>query len=302
MHITVIMPVYNAADFLEKSILSVLKQREVNELIIVDDASQDKSLEIAHSLEKKDIRIKVYQHPDKKNHGAGASRNLGIKKATGDLIAFLDADDFYLDNRFKYALQLFQDHKNIDGVYEAIGTHFYNEAGKKAYQESGNNLLTTMTQPIDPTQLFHHLILGDKGYFSIDGLVVKKELIIACGLFNEQLRQAQDTDLILKMCLQGKLVPGNIKQAVAMRGVHYNRIFDSVEGNKSKHQFHDLWFKKTLENNWSSEVNRTILKRKLYYHPLIQKYANNRFIRVPLKLVFLILIILKHPKLLTKLF
>jgi glycosyltransferase involved in cell wall biosynthesis len=68
----------------------------------VEDKSPDNALEVCLKLAEKYQRVKLYQHPDQQNHGAGASRNLGIEKATGEFIAFLDADDYYLP------LKLFQ--------------------------------------------------------------------------------------------------------------------------------------------------------------------------------------------------
>ena len=53
-------------------------------------------------------KVRLLHHPDGKNHGAGATRNVGIKNAKYDYIAFLDADDFYLSERFKVAQQLFR--------------------------------------------------------------------------------------------------------------------------------------------------------------------------------------------------
>ena len=89
------MPVYNCKEYLRDSIDSVLKQTiEEWELICVDDGSADESLSILQEYQKKDGRIKIFTQ---ENKGAGEARNLGLKNAVGEYVAFLDADDFYLD-------------------------------------------------------------------------------------------------------------------------------------------------------------------------------------------------------------
>ena len=101
MKISVIIPVYNAEKYITQAVESALQFEEVCEVILVEDKSPDNALEVCKNLAKTFDRVTLYQHPDKGNHGAGASRNLGMKMATGDYIAFLDADDFYLPNRFE---------------------------------------------------------------------------------------------------------------------------------------------------------------------------------------------------------
>lgn len=93
--ISIIMPVYNAAEYLQKSIESVSKQTLKDlELICVDDGSTDNSLDILRELKELYPFIKVIRQ---ENHGSGKARNAGIENATGEYIAFLDADDLYLD-------------------------------------------------------------------------------------------------------------------------------------------------------------------------------------------------------------
>ena len=93
--VSVIMPVYNASQFLEVSCQSVAKQTLKDlELICVDDGSTDESLETLNKLKEKYSFIKIFSQ---KNQGPGKARNLGISKAVGDYIAFLDADDKFID-------------------------------------------------------------------------------------------------------------------------------------------------------------------------------------------------------------
>ncbi|OWT33821.1 hypothetical protein BGI41_00455 [Methanobrevibacter sp. 87.7] len=93
--ISVIIPVFNKEIYLRKSIDSVLNQTMKDlEIICINDGSTDNSLDILKEYEDKYEFIKVYSH---ENQGAGISRNEGIKIAKGEYIAFLDADDYYIN-------------------------------------------------------------------------------------------------------------------------------------------------------------------------------------------------------------
>ena len=108
--VSVIIPVYNAEEFLADCIESVLNQtlNEI-EIIIVNDGSTDNSISIIRRYQAKDSRIVVI---DKENEGAGLSRNRGIKEASGEYIAFMDADDYYPNNDVLEKLYLISQKEN----------------------------------------------------------------------------------------------------------------------------------------------------------------------------------------------
>ena len=96
--ISVIIPVYNKEKYVTRTIESVLNQTYKNlEIIIINDASTDNSKEICESF--KDDRIIMINNP--KNLGAGATRNLGLSKVTGDFISFVDADDYICEDYYE---------------------------------------------------------------------------------------------------------------------------------------------------------------------------------------------------------
>ena len=98
--ISVIIPYYQKKKYITSSINSVLKQSYKNlELIIIYDDTNHEDLIILNNLKKKDERIKIFIN--KKNMGAGLSRNKGIKLSKGKFIAFLDSDDLWLPNKLK---------------------------------------------------------------------------------------------------------------------------------------------------------------------------------------------------------
>ena len=98
MKLSVIVPCYNVAPYLERGLRSLSNQTLRDfEIICIDDASKDETLEILRVWEKRDLRIRVLTN--KKNMGVAASRNRGIANANGEYIGFMDPDD-YVDNDF----------------------------------------------------------------------------------------------------------------------------------------------------------------------------------------------------------
>lgn len=289
--ISIIIPVYNAELYIHKAIESVLTQSEIVEIIIVDDGSTDKSFSICELIASENDNIKILQHHDKKNHGRSASRNLGIKNATGQYIAFLDADDFYLPNRFTKDLELLKN-ESIDGVYNAISAHFYRDF---TLTEKNKLELTTIRDVVSPERLFECMgPIGHYGYFSGIGLIVKKSIFEKVGLFNENLQVAEDTEMWIKMSLQSNLVAGIISKPVAMRGVHhtntsfkdevlytdnYLRMFESlltwsfdknVPVRRIDLIWKKVWFYRTLNNKTLVE-DLIFWVKNVFNHPVLLK-------------------------------
>lgn len=97
--ISIIVPVYNTEKYLSKCLNSLIKQTYKDiEIIVVNDGSKDKSLEIAKKFAKQDNRIKVF---NKENGGLSSARNFGIEKASGEYIGFVDSDDYTKENMFE---------------------------------------------------------------------------------------------------------------------------------------------------------------------------------------------------------
>ncbi len=110
--ISVIIPVYNAERYLSVCLDSVLAQSIKDmEIICVDDGSKDGSLEILEEYRRLDTRIEIITQT---NQGAGAARNKGLAAAGGEYIAFLDADDYYLDMDALEKMYLMCGNKKVD--------------------------------------------------------------------------------------------------------------------------------------------------------------------------------------------
>ncbi|MCR4665494.1 MAG: glycosyltransferase [Paludibacteraceae bacterium] len=125
--VSIVTPVYNGEQYLSETIESVLAQTYTDwEMLIINDGSNDKSMDIAQSYADKDERIKVYSQS---NAGSAAARNNGIRRAEGRYIALLDADDLWEPLFLKRQLQLMEEkhcqlvygaHKRINGKGEEI--------------------------------------------------------------------------------------------------------------------------------------------------------------------------------------
>ena len=111
------MPAYNAARYIEESVESVLAQTYTDwELLITNDASSDKTLEIAQALAQRDPRIKVFSLAQ--NGGVTAARNNSIEHAAGEYIAYLDSDDLWVPDKLTKQLEFMTEHQ-VDVCYSA---------------------------------------------------------------------------------------------------------------------------------------------------------------------------------------
>ena len=251
MKISVITPVYNAEKFVTQAVESALQFDEVYEVILVEDQSPDNALQVCAALAEKYDRVKLFQHPDKGNHGAGASRNLGLEKATGDFIAFLDADDYYLSNRFDAEKKLFKN-PEVEGVYGAIGVHYYSEKAKNQFYSLFGDRLTTVYKNHPPKDVFRGQLgmLGSFGLFSIDALTVRKSALDQklSPMMKTHLRLHQDTEFLFRLSYYLDLYPGILDKAVTNRGVHESNRITQVDSGKVKPAISKVLLWKEIKN------------------------------------------------------
>lgn len=126
--LSVIVPIYNTSEYLERCIQSLVSQTLKNiEIILIDDGSTDNSLELCKEYEKRYFNVKVYS---KTNSGLGKTRNVGMKLSKGEYIAFVDSDDFISCNMYEYMTKLLIEY----GADVAICDY------EKVYREEESNL------------------------------------------------------------------------------------------------------------------------------------------------------------------
>lgn len=259
MKISVVIPVYNAERYVESAVDSALQQQETAEVILIEDSSPDNALAICEKLARDNPRVRLVRHRDGKNHGAGESRNLGIMEAKFDYVAFLDADDFYLEHCFSKAVEVFNDDPTADGVYAAVGVEFENEEAKRRYFLTHHEEIATVDEKVTPNELFRFLVLGGAGYIHLNGLVVKKSGLLKVGLL-PKLRLHQDMVLTIKLAAMLKLVAGEIHTPVSLRRIHLGNRITSLKTNFSETNFRAAQYllRWSKEQNLSDEKKRII--------------------------------------------
>jgi glycosyltransferase involved in cell wall biosynthesis len=240
--VSVITPVYNAAGRVRHAVESALSLAEVGEVILIEDGSPDNALEVCTQLSAEHQKVRLLQHPDHGNHGAGASRNLGLKHARFPFIAFLDADDWYLPNRFQADAQILLADPGIDGVYNALGNYYESDLLRAQWLAQGRPELLTVSAPVPPEELIKVLFWCHprvRGEFSTITLTVRRDFLDRIGGFHPDLRLQQDTHLWKRMAAAGRLAPGNIETPVAYRTVHPDNRMTRVDDHEL---YLDLWW------------------------------------------------------------
>jgi glycosyltransferase involved in cell wall biosynthesis len=175
--ISVIIPTFNRAKLVQRAIKSVLNQTlKPYEIIVVDDGSTDDTLEVL-----KNYPIKVLTQ---KNKGISSARNLGIKNATGDIIALLDSDDEWLPTKLKLQLKLFEDGFSFTHTDE-IWIRDNQELKQKAHHKKPDG------------ECFYENISFCK--ISPSTIMIEKKLFEKVGYFDEDLEVCEDFDMWLRV-------------------------------------------------------------------------------------------------------
>lgn len=178
------MPNYNRVDVIQRAIKSVLGQTYNDlELIIVDDCSTDNSFDIISSIE--DERVKVYKL--ERNSGAATARNFGIKKSSGEFISFLDSDDYFEPEFLETSYEvLSKSDSSVGFMWTGIRYHFRDKTIEMRWNPK-------IRKNAYITFLYEHKIGTGSG------ITLKRTVFEKCGLFNEKLRAAEDTEFFLRI-------------------------------------------------------------------------------------------------------
>lgn len=238
LQVSVVIPVFNAAPFVEAAVLSALHCPEVAEVIVVEDGSTDGSAATADAMARQDPRVRLLHHPQHANLGASASRNLGMAQARFPFLAFLDADDRYLPDRFHADALVFEQHPDADGCHGAVEASFHDADGERRYRERGLPALTGVRRIVPPEALFDGLCFKKHafGHIHLDALTLRTSSLPRMDHgFQEQLFLHQDSEFILRAAHYLRLYTGRTDKPVALRGVHGgNRITATVPWGESR--------------------------------------------------------------------
>jgi len=221
--VSVIMPAYNAGKYIADSIRSVVAQTWPDwELIVVDDGSTDDTAAIVQDFMQRDGRVKYFFQ---ENGRLGKARNTGIRNAQGNLIAFLDSDDLWLETKLELQMRALREH-DADLVY-------------------CNAFVFTDDNPLNETHKLQSTIGTFSGQAFFDSLVVqnqipvltvlvKKTALESAGLFEEAkpFHGCEDYDLWLKLARAGYVFHG--MPAVLSRYRRHGAAMTAVQSNVFK--------------------------------------------------------------------
>ncbi|WP_309499584.1 glycosyltransferase [Sulfurovum sp.] len=183
--VSVILPTYNRADIIERSIRSVLQQTFTNfELLIVDDASIDNTDIVVKNIE--DPRIKYIKCVE--NKGANAARNIGIQVAQCDYIAFQDSDDEWYIDKLEKQIKIMQNSLSSVGV--VYSGYWRVEDNKKTYIPTKS---TAQLEGDISSELLKQNFIGTPT------MLIRKECFKKVGTFDEKLPRFQDWELAIRL-------------------------------------------------------------------------------------------------------
>ncbi|MBW4532799.1 MAG: glycosyltransferase [Pleurocapsa minor HA4230-MV1] len=186
--ISVIIPAYNSELTIKETIESVQKQTFTDfEIIVIDDGSQDGTIELVKSLVKLEPRLKIFCY---ENAGVAVARNRGIELAQGEFISLLDADDLWTPNKLELQLKALKDYPKAGVAYS--WTNPIDEQGK---------ILFLGTRPVWEGNVYGELLQTN---FLSNGsnILVRREAIKSIHGFPTDFPVASDWDFYLKLAFK----------------------------------------------------------------------------------------------------
>ncbi len=199
--ISVIIPVYNGAPFIGKTLQRAFAQEcPAHEIIVVNDGSKDNTQEILDGFKDRIISKTI------PNGGVANARNQGIRMATGEYVAFLDADDVWFRNKLKVIAGYIQKYPKAD---------FFASDYVERIQDFGNRLIrhssfihrresVCFNEPVNIHPL--RLILENNYVVTPSAVVIKKSFVEQIGLFDPERKLVEDLDFYLRVAMQANFV------------------------------------------------------------------------------------------------
>ena len=193
--ISVVIPVHNCERYIEECIRSVLEQtRKPFEIIVVYDGSTDKSAEIVKRFGE---QVRYYYQ---QNGGAASARNVGIQKATGDFLAFLDSDDVWVQDKLARQMEVFEQNPFIDMVF-GYAQNFH----------SAELAVELRAKVEGPMEAMPGHVAGT--------LLIKRSAFLRAGFFQTSLKVGEFVDWYLKAA-ERDLKSHLINKVLLMRRLH----------------------------------------------------------------------------------
>lgn len=190
--LSIVLPAYNRADVLPRSIASVLKQSYGDfELIIVDDGSTDGTSTVVQGIN--DMRIRYIKLDA--NRGQSAARNVGIAASKARLIAFQDSDDVWHPDKLAHQIPALDADAGLDGVYCDL----------RRIPMKGKPYTVKAPELIRGASFDRRLSLYQSHSIGIQSCVLRKEALDSVGPFREDMRCFEDLELLLRLAKMHRL-------------------------------------------------------------------------------------------------
>lgn len=182
--VSVVIPAYNSRDTIQQAVATARAQTlRPTQIVVVDDCSKDDTLQQLQAIAGPDLL--VVRSPQ--NGGGGAARNRGIEHATGDVIAFLDADDLWAPNKLANQLTTLRTQTRESFCFSAV----------EQVNEYGEKHILPKREPL-PGESLGDYMLKSGNIMQTSSLMVPRHLLAQCR-FNEKLRRFQDLDFVLTL-------------------------------------------------------------------------------------------------------
>lgn len=205
--ISVIIPTHNRCEMLDKALQSVLDQTFENlEVIVIDDASSDTTLETVKHFD--DDRIRYVRHDE--NKGGSASRNTGIENARGEYVAFLDDDDVWLPAKLELQMSKFHERLDVDVVSSGF---FVRDAEKDRIIGSASAKIPRDTY----NALLRRNMIGTPST-----VIIRREALGDSCRFDPELPSRQDWDMWLQLAKNSTF--DSIEEPLVVYNLHGNRM------------------------------------------------------------------------------
>lgn len=220
--ISIVIPMYNAQEFIAKLLDSILSQTYKKfEVVIVNDGSTDNSLNIVNEYAKKDNRIKVITTP---NGGVSRARNIGLKNITGKYFSFLDADDYIEKDMYEKIVDAMKKYNT-----DVIRCNYKKEDGDFNYISQGNML--NLSNKVIGKEAIKNKIIPYMFENKIEAytplIFAKSELLKKVKPFNEDIHMMEDLLFYLDLLL-------NIENIYFLDYCCYHYIFRSSSNSKRR--------------------------------------------------------------------
>lgn len=203
--VSVVIIFLNEERFLEEAITSVLEQTyDAWELLLVDDGSTDGSTSIARKYARNfPGKIRYLEHDDHQNRGMSASRNLGLRRADGEYVAFLDADDIWLPHKLSRQVHLLDANPAAAFVYGR--TEFWHSWDSSSEEDTGDYTLEMGVTPnalVEPPELVHILLRNELQLPAPSDILFRRTALDQVGRFNEAFAgMYEDIVVLTKICV-----------------------------------------------------------------------------------------------------